>query len=53
MPVPYFGGQGWDTQETGLKEKMSCWIDHLRVLDIMARDPAIYYRGLYIVIDKQ
>jgi len=24
----------------------------LRILDIMARDP-IYYKGLYIVIDKQ
>jgi len=25
---------------------------YLRILDIMARDP-IYYRRLYIVIDKQ
>jgi len=40
-----------DAQEQGLKERQEQEV-YLRLLDIMARDP-IYYRRLYIVIDKQ
>jgi len=54
MPVPYFGGQGWAKAQPGYvgnrtKRGTSCWIE---CLILRLRNP-IYYRGLYIVIDKQ
>ena len=53
-PPHYFGGQGWAKAQPGhvgnrTKEEVSCWVEYLI---LWLRNP-IYYRGLYIVINKQ